>query len=531
MRARLAVLLLLAGLLLCAACGGDAAQERAAAGAASAEDVSVEDEAAAAARVDTRRCPGGAAEALVEPLDLAGATLDTDRSAEEARAIREGIAAVVRYAEQLGIEVRKPLQVYSFVSYFKTYLHLERHGGMRWPEDLARYGFAASAVITDDGSNRYQGRIWIGRGDRALTAIAVSHYIYNVAHQWGEIDLGRVGPIVMRGLTTHFAYHALECAGFGSVADRLAADAAAWRDSGQGWLDVVVTGALAPGDGDGSADNRERALAGGNTWSSPYTTRLIGALAIEQIGLNPQDVWDSIRVTDRRPASGVLAPKLAIWDPAVFEADLHRAGILQPRVHPIEISVRWNADYREHLMWLCERPYWTGQMIRGVHGDLSRCSRALGTHDTRVVSVRPGTYDWILKMGDLYVFAGALAITPTNFGLATPDSLSAGFDISIHDRTLHIRSLPKFVKVDVPHEAVDLCRWSETFAWCWHRGQREYALPEGRYTLLGLSRRAVLVEVSTTDARVIGHHGSDEADVSGQIAFERVEGGWRVVSE
>ena len=530
MRARLAVLLLLIGLLLCAACGGDEA-----------ETVGMEGEAAsvsgaaidvpAATRVDARRCPGGAAEALVEPLDLAGATVDTDRPAEEARAIREGIAAVVRYAEQLGIEVRKPLQVHSYLNYFETHLHLEQHGGMRWPEDLARYGFAARSVISDDGSNRYQGRIWLGRGDRALTAIAVSHYIYNVAHQWGEIDLGRVGPIVTRGLTTHFAHHALECAGFGSVADRLAADAAAWRDSGQGWLDDVISGALAPGDGDGSTDNLERALAGGNTWSSPYTTQLIGALAIEQIGLDPPEVWDSIRVTDRRPASGVLVPKLVVWDPAVFEAELRRAGILQARVHPIEITVRWNADHREHLMWLCERPYWTGQMIRGEHSDLSRCSRSLRAHDTRVVSVRPGTYDWILKVGDLYVFAGALAITPTNFGLATPDSLSAGFDISIRDRTLHVRSLPRFVKVDVPHEDVELCRWSETFVWCWQRGYREYALPEGRYTLLGLSWPPVLVELSTSEARVVGHHGSDEADISEQIAFERVAGGWRVVSE
>ena len=531
MRARLAALLLLAGLLLCAACGGGEQQTGSAAEVGNTETVGTEEEAApGVARVDTRRCPGGAAGVLAEPLDLAGVTVDTDRPAEEARAIREGIAAVVRYSEYLGIDAPKPLQVHSYRNYFETHLHLNRHGGMRWPEDLARYGFATNAVITDAaGSNRYQGRIWLGRGDRVLTAIAVSHYVYSAAHKRREIDLGRVGPIVVRGLTTHFAYHALECAGFGSVADRLAADTAVWRDSGQGWLDDVVASALVSGDEDSSADNLERALGGRDTWSGFSTTRLIGMLAIEQIGLDPQDVWHSIRVTDRRPASGVLVPKLVIWDPAVFEADLRRTGILQSRVHPIEITVQWTVNSRDNEMWLCERSYWTGQMIRGEHDDLSRCFRARRTHhSTRVVLVSPGTYDWILKVGDLYFFAGALAITPTNFGLATPDSLSPSFDISIQDRTLRIRSLPAFVKVDVPYQGVDLCHWRETFVWCWHRSSRDYALPEGRYTLLGLSWPPALVEISTSDARVIGQHGSDEASSPEQIAFERIDGGWRV---
>lgn len=519
----MAALLLLASLLLCAACGDGGAQGR-------------------ACRIDAP--PDGR-----EPLDLGTVTVHSDRPAAEARAIREGIAAVLAYHGQLGRNFGGALHVHSYSTFFDTYRHMVAQGDSLNAHYLLQIGYSVSTDWTHDGPPATgEPRLWLVRADRLSAATAFAAYLLRRSPRYGE--LLDIDPLAVRGLASYVAYRSLERVGFGSVEACLAAAAAAWRESGQGWLEAPVAAGLITGFGsDSSVDDRAMLLDAADR-SLPYTMRLFGALALHRLQFDPAPAFTLGR---RLPQA---APELINIDQEALGSFLRRSGIIPTPGDPIDVVIRWNPsvlgdraigtirlEQRHNLRgaisdwWGRETPGFTARKLREARLQ---------------ASVPPGTYNLLLEIDGQQVIAGVFAITPTGIKPATSDAVLRGFEITAANHEVRIESIPSFVELELgsdPAKANDLgwrryrlCRAGESFIWCWDPEgvwsgwPALYAVPAGRYVLLFWgSVPGALVDVSDTDARIVEQYHVEFPSEDGvttidaEMAFERMDGGWRLV--
>ena len=523
MRARLAALLLLASLLLCAACSDDGAQRH-------------------VCRIDAP--PDGS-----EPLDLGTVTVRSDRPAAETRAIQEGIAAVLAYHRQLGRNFHGALHVHSYSTFFDTYRHMVARGNSLNAHYMLQIGYSISTDWTHDGPPATgEPRIWLVRADRLSAATAFAAYLLRRSPRYDEL-LG-IDPLAVRGLASYVAYRALERAGFGSVEACLAAAAAAWRESGQGWLEAPVAAGLITGFGSDSSVDDRAMLVDAADWSLPYTMRLFGALALHRLQFDPALAFAHGR---RLPQA---APELIDIDRGALSGFLRRWGFTPRSSDPIDVIIRWNLDT------LGDRAISTIRLeqrhnLRGVISDWwGRETPGFTAREIREAelqaSVPPGTYNLLLEIDGQQVIAGVFAITPTGIKPATSDAVLRGFEITAANHEMRIESIPSFVELELgsgPAKASDLgwrryrlCRAGESFIWCWDpKGAwsgwpASYTLPAGRYVLrFWGSVPGALVDISDTDARIVEQYHVEFPSEDGvttidaEMAFERMDGGWRLV--
>ena len=571
-RARVAALLLLASLLLWAACGDDGTQERPPAqpmvgqsaaapsppstsaqtqeqsvNAAASEETAASEKIAVGEEAEDCRIdapPDGR-----EPLDLGTVTVHSDRPAAEARVIREGIAAVLAYHRQLGRNFRGALHVHSYSTFFDTYRHMVAQGDSLNAHYLLQIGYSVSTDWTHNGPPATgEPRMWLVRADRLSAATAFAAYLLRIAPGRGVfLDLD---PLAVRGLASYVAYRALERAGFGSVEACLAAAAAAWRESGQGWLEALVAeGLTIDRQSDSSVDDTAM-LFDAADWSLPYTMRLFGALALHRLQFDPAPVFAH---GHRLPRS---APELIKIDREAFESFLRQSGIIPTPGDPLDVVIRWNSgvlgdraigairlEQRHNLRgaiserWGRETPGFTAREIRDAELQ---------------ASVSPGTYNLLLEIDGQQVIAGVFAITPTGIRPATSDAVLRGFEITATNHEVRIESIPSFVELELGSDPAKtgpldgrkyhLCRAGESFIWCWDpKGVLSswpalYTVPAGRYVLLLWGAvPGALVDISENDVRIVKRYHvefpSDDGvtTIDAEMAFERMDGGWRLV--
>ena len=522
MRALPAVLLLLAGLLLCAGCEDGGAQGR-------------------ACRINAP--PEGS-----EPLDLGAVTLHSDRSSAETRAIREGIAAVSAYHGQIGIGLREPLHVHSYAAFFDTYRHMVEHGRSLNAHDTLQTGYSISTDWTHDGPPATgEPRLWLARADRLSAATALAAYLLRRSPRYDE--LLDIDPLAVRGLAAYVAYRALERAGFGSVERCLAAAAATWRESGQGWLEAPVAAGLTTDfESNSSVDDRARLLDAAD-WNLPYTMRLFGALALDRLRFDPALAF----AHDRRLTQS--APELIGIDREALEGFLRSRGVIPPPSDPIDVVIRWNSDALGDraigAIRLEQRHRFGGAISKRWETEtLSFAARKV--HETkRQSSVPPGTYNLLLEIDGQQLIAGVFAITPTGIRPAASDAVLQRFEITADNHELRIKRVPPFVELELGSDLAEtgdlgwrsyrLCSAGESFIWCWDpKGAlsswpASYTVPAGRYALhfWGWIPGA-LVDISDADARIVEQYRveipSEDSVITtdAELAFERMDGGWRL---
>ena len=562
MRARLAALLLLAGLLLCAACGGEAVQERApvqpgaeqpAAAAPATPSTSAKTQAhgaSATASEEADDCRIDVPPQGSEPLDLGKVTLHSDRPAAEARTIREGIAAVWAYHRQLGRHLSEPLHVHSYSTFFDTYRHMVAHGDSLNAHYMLQIGYAISTDWTHDGPPATgEPRLWLVRADRLSAATALAAYL--LRHYPGYNQFLEIDPLAVRGLASYMAYQALERAGFGSVGHCLAAAAAAWRESGQGWLEATVAdGLTTESQSDTSSDDRAM-LTDAADWGMSYTMRLFGALALHWLQFDPASVFAS---RNRRLIESV--PELSEIDREALGDFLRQSGVIPPPSDPIEVVIRWSpnalSDRAIGAIRLEQRLYFLGAFGKPRRAEaLSFAARKIGEAALQA-SVPAGTYNLLLEIDGQQVIAGVFAITPAGVRPAAPGAVLQGFEITSSNHEMRIERIPSFVELELSNDPAttgDPVRWNyrlcsagEWFLWCWDpKGTRSdwtasYTVPSGRYVLRFWTWVPdALVEISDTDARIVEQYQDEIPGEDGEIipeaemAFERMEGGWRLV--
>ena len=565
-RARLAVLLLFIGLLLCAACGGDAAQERAPARPGAEQPAAAVPAAQPSTSAETQAQDANAAtsgETTVseeadgcridappdgsKPLDLGTVTVYGDRPAAEARTIREGIAAVWAYHRELGRNFRGVLHVHSYSTFFDTYRHMVAHGDSLNAHYMLQIGYSISTDWSHGGPPATgEPRLWLVRADRLSAASAFAAYL--LRHYPGYNQFLKLDPLAVRGLASYVAYQALERAGFGSVGRCLATAAAAWRDSGQGWLDATVAAGLTT-DRLSSSDVDDTAmLTDAADLGLSYTTRLFGALALHWLQFDPASVFSS---GGRRLIESV--PELRDIDREALGDFLRQSGVIPPPSDPIEVVIRWSPDALGDraigAIRLEQRHYFWGAISKQwVPETPSFAAREIGEAALQV-SVPAGTYNLLLEIDGEEVIAGVFAITPGGIRPAAPGAVLQGFEISAGNREMRIERVPPFVELDLGSVTSDLVRGSyrfcsggEWFLWCWEPKRwrsdwpASYIVPAGRYVLrVWRWIPEALVEISDTEARIVEQYQVEVQDEDGviipeaEMAFERMEGGWRLV--
>ena len=561
MRARLAALLLLAGLLLCAACGDEAAQERAPAQPGAEQPTVVSAVPSTSAETQTQGasatvseesddCRIDAPPAGSEPLDLGKVTLHSDRPAAEARTIREGIAAVWAYHRQLGRHLSEPLHVHSYSTFFDTYRHMVAHGDSLNAHYMLQIGYAISTDWTHDGPPATgEPRLWLVRADRLSAATALAAYL--LRHYPGYNQFLEIDPLAVRGLASYVAYQALERAGFGSVGRCLAEAAAAWCDSGQGWLEATVAEGLTTDRLSVTSSDDRAMLTDAADWGLSYTMRLFGALALYRLRFDPASVFAS---RGRRLIESV--PELRNIDREALGGFLRRWNITPPPGDPIEVVIRWSPDALGDraigAIRLEQRLYFFGAFSKPRRAKaLSFAARKIGEAELQA-SVPPGTYNLLLELDGQQVIAGVFAITPTGIGPAASGAVLQGFEIAASNHEMRIERIPSFVELELgndPATTGDPVRWKyrlcsagEWFIWCWDpKGWRSdwaasYTVPAGRYVLRFWTWVPdALVDVSDTDARIVEQYQDEIPGKDGEVipeaemAFERMERGWRLV--
>lgn len=574
MRALLAVLLLLIGLLLCAACGGEAAQERAPAQPEaeqpSAAVPAVASTSAETQALDASATTNGAAGANKEaaageeaddcridappdgskPLDLGTVTVHGDRPAAEARTIREGIAAVWAYHRELGRNFRGVLHVHSYSTFFDTDRHMVAHGDSLNAHYLLQIGYKISTDWSHGGPPATgEPRLWLVRSDRLSAASAFAAYL--LRHYPGYNQFLKLDPLAVRGLASYVAYQALERAGFGSVERCLATAAAAWRDSGQGWLEAIVAEGLLIGFGSSSDVDDTAMLTDAADWGLSYTMRLFGALALHWLQFDPASVFSS---GGRRLIESV--PELRDIDREALGDFLRQSGVIPPPSDPIDVVIRWSPDALGDrtigAIRLEQRHYFWGAISKQwVPETPSFAAREIGEAELQA-SVPAGTYNLVLEIDGEEVIVGVFAITPTGIRPAAPGAVLQGFEIAASNHEMRIERVPSFVELELGSDPAtagdlvrgryDLCSAGEWFIWCWDpKGTWSdwpvsYTVPAGRYVLrVWRWIPEALVEISDTDARIVEQYPVEIPDEDGvnvpeaEMAFERMEGGWRLV--
>ena len=415
---------------------------------------------------------------------------------------------------------------------------------------MLQIGYSISTDWTHDGPPATgEPRLWLVRADRLSAATALAAYL--LRHYPGYNQFLNIDPLAVRGLATYVAYQALERAGFGSVEHCLAAAAAAWRDSGQGWLEAPVAEGLTTSRMSSSDVDDTAMLTDAADWGLSYTMRLFGALALYRLQFDPASVFSS---GGRRLIESV--PELRNIDREALGGFLRRWNITPPPGDPIDVVIRWSpdalGDRAIDAIWLEQRLYFLGEFNKPRRAEaLSFAAQEIGEAELQA-SVPAGTYNLVLEIDDEQVIAGVFAITPTGIRPAAPGAVLQGFEISASKREMRIERIPSFVELELGSDPAttgvpvrgryDLCSAGEWFLWCWDpKGTWSdwpvsYTVPAGRYVLrVWRWIPEALVEISDTDARIVEQYPveiPDEDEViipEAEMAFERMEGGWRLV--
>ena len=469
---------------------------------------------------------------LSRPLDIGKVNIESDQADWEVRLIAEGIAAVISYADHLGLPRVRPTTVFSYGDVFHGHGLLRREGG-HWMSGwlLRRYW---------NDTQLASSRIYLPRADRFSAALALAKsYLY----PHGLESTARLDPLVLAGLTYHFALHALEHAGYGLVDDQLTHEVVAWQSSGHAWMSETIywalTGKMVV---ETHADNLSIALDAEAQGINQWTARLFGTLALEWLGVTPGQV---INAFHSRPVTSVPKPSpqqtnsLLSLDLDSFETHLHRTGVLPDDRPEMQIEVQFSdgpAQGVQRVFWCAilrewhdyvdgPLPWWPHSLNRSTRPECYES--AIQEAGTAAVTLAAGRYDLMYEIGDRAAFVGAFGVTPFGIKPALLDGVLPGYWLIIEDNQIRILEGPAWTTISVvgftdywPGDS--LCLAAERRHWCWRWGpslsssvELAYGIPEGRYWLFANEARPgmplALVELSGSDIEIVERFRGDLA--------------------
>ena len=467
--------------------------------------------------------PEAALAHLNRPLDLGSVIIVSDWPDWEVRLISEGIAAAIAYADHLGLPSPRPTTVFSYANPFIAHGLIRQEGGICLSSWLRRQ----YCNDTQRG-----GRIWLPRVDRFSAALAFAKsYVYPP----GLDSPAPLAPLVLGGMTYHFALHALEHGGYGSVDDQLTYEIAAWQSSGHAWIGETIDWALT-GEIEESthADNVSLALDAESQGINQWTTRLFGVLALEWLEATPGQVINACHqhpVSDAPRSDTDQAISLLSLDLDSFENHLRRTDVI-PDDRPeraIEVQFSDGSAQRVQRVYWCALtrelhgytdgplPWWPHSPNRGERPDCHES--AIPGDGAASVTLPAGRYDLMLEVNNQPAFVGAFGITPVGIRPASLDGVLPGYRLEIDNNRIRIAEAPAWTQINVvgftsfwPGDS--LCVADQRRHWCWRwgpllrsSGEQVYGIPEGRYWLLPNEsppgRSLALIELRDSDIEVV----------------------------
>ena len=469
---------------------------------------------------------------LGRPLDLGNVNIKSDQTDWEVRQIAEGVAAVISYADHLGLPRLRPTTVFSYRDLYHG-LGLLRGEGGHWMSGwlLRRYW---------NDTQLASSRIYLPRSDRFSAALALAKsYVY----PYGLESPARLDPLVLAGLTYHFALHALEHAGYGLVHDQLTHEVAAWQSSGHAWMSETIYWALT-GEMEEStnADNLSIALDAEAQGINQWTARLFGTLALEWLGVTSGQVineFHSHPVASVPRPSPQQASSLLSLDLDSFETNLRRTGVIPDGRPRLQIEVKFSdgsAQAVQRVFWCAilrewhgyvdgPLPWWPHSLNRGTRPECYES--AIQETGSAAVTLPAGRYDLMYEIGDRAAFVGAFGVTPFGIKPALLDGVLPGYRLIIEDNQIRILEGPGWTSISVvgftdywPGDS--LCLAAQRRHWCWRWGpslsssvELAYGIPEGRYWLFANEARPgmplALVELSGPDIEIVERFRGDLA--------------------
>ena len=473
-----------------------------------------------------------ALEELAYDLDVGDVTIESDRPDWEVRLIAEGIAAVIDFADHLGLPRPRRTTVFSYADLFRGHGLLREEGG-HWMSSwlLRRYW---------NDTQRRSSRIWLPKADRFSAALAMAK---SYAYPYGLETPARLDPLALAGMTYQFTLHALEHAGYGSIQDQLTYEVATWQSSGHAWMSETIRWALTgESEVETGADNVSIALDGEALGINQWTTRLFGTLALEWLGVTPLEVIGAFHgrsvATASQSGAEQMTPLLSV-DLDAFEKHLRQTEVI-PSDRPefgVEVQfgdvpaegvggVYWCAFSREWHDYIDgPLPWWPHSRNRGERPDCYES--AIGGSGTATVTLPAGRYDFMYEVDGQAAFVGAFGITPFGIRPAFFDGVLPGYRLEIEGNLIRIAETPAWITINVvgftdfwPGD--NLCIAARHRHWCWRWGpllsssvEQVYGIPEGHYWLFpnesGPSKPVALIGIRGSEIEIVKQFRRDLA--------------------